>query len=69
MTAGADIKEMSELSFMDCYKTDMFEPWQEVAATSKPVIAAVNGQHLAALNPLSPWLLQGMPWVVAANSL
>lgn len=44
--AGADIKEMSELSFMDCYKTDMFEPWQEVAATSKPVIAAVNGYAL-----------------------
>merc|ERR1711990_567466 len=44
--AGADIKEMSDMSFMDCYKSDMFESWTEVTNTSKPVIAAVNGYAL-----------------------
>lgn len=41
--AGADIKEMSSRSYMECYKTNMFDDWEGVANTNKPVIAAVNG--------------------------
>ncbi|MEL6608779.1 MAG: enoyl-CoA hydratase [Pseudomonadota bacterium] len=45
--AGADIKEMSELSFVDVYTSDMFA--REVEAfmsVRKPVIAAVSGYAL-----------------------
>jgi len=41
--AGADIKEMSELSFPGTYKDKFLEGWDGVARTRKPIIAAVNG--------------------------
>jgi len=41
--AGADIKEMSERTYMECYKSNMFDSWENVSRTNKPVIAAVNG--------------------------
>jgi enoyl-CoA hydratase len=41
--AGADIKEMAPRTYMDCYKSDMFDAWEGITQTSKPVIAAVNG--------------------------
>jgi len=41
--AGADIVEMSSRTYMECYKSDMFDAWEGVAKTNKPVIAAVNG--------------------------
>jgi len=41
--AGADIKEMSDKTFMDVYLTDMLAGWERVAGTRKPVIAAVAG--------------------------
>jgi enoyl-CoA hydratase len=44
--AGADIKEMSELSFADVYSGDFFEPWSKFAATRTPTIAAVAGYAL-----------------------
>merc|ERR1711865_1123754 len=44
--AGADIKEMSTKSFMDAYKTNMFDSWDRTTLTNKPVIAAVNGYAL-----------------------
>ncbi|MBJ7383104.1 MAG: enoyl-CoA hydratase [Mycolicibacterium sp.] len=44
--AGADIKEMSELSFADVYDRDFFAPWAAFAATRTPTIAAVAGYAL-----------------------
>lgn len=41
--AGADIKEMQGLDFVDAYVGDFLGGWDEVAATRKPVIAAVSG--------------------------
>ncbi|MCV7065851.1 enoyl-CoA hydratase [Mycolicibacterium farcinogenes] len=44
--AGADIKEMAELSFADVYSADFFELWSKFAATRTPTIAAVAGYAL-----------------------
>ncbi|MGV1790268.1 enoyl-CoA hydratase [Rhizobium sp. A37_96] len=41
--AGADIKEMQSLDFVDAYKNDFFGGWEEIAKARKPVIAAVSG--------------------------
>jgi enoyl-CoA hydratase len=42
--AGADIKEMKDKSFMDCYREDFLtRKWERVAICRKPVIAAVAG--------------------------
>ncbi|SCX05798.1 putative enoyl-CoA hydratase echA8 [Agrobacterium sp. DSM 25558] len=41
--AGADIKEMQSLHFVDAYLGDFLGGWDEVAASRKPVIAAVSG--------------------------
>ena len=41
--AGADIKEMAGQSFAEMYGSDFFAGWGRVAATRKPVIAAVAG--------------------------
>jgi enoyl-CoA hydratase len=42
--AGADIKQMKDKSFMDCYKENFLAPtWERTAACRKPVIAAVAG--------------------------
>lgn len=41
--AGADIKEMSTLNFVDAYLGDFLGGWDDVAASRKPVIAAVSG--------------------------
>ena len=44
--AGADIKEMSELTFADVFRADFFAPWAKFAATRTPTIAAVAGYAL-----------------------
>lgn len=44
--AGADIKEMSELSFADVFGTDFFAAWGRFAAVRTPTIAAVAGYAL-----------------------
>ncbi len=44
--AGADIKEMSELSFGDVFGQDLFAPWAKLAAVRTPLIAAVAGYAL-----------------------
>ena len=44
--AGADIKEMSSMSYMDAYLSDFITPWDRVAQCRKPVIAAVAGYAL-----------------------
>jgi enoyl-CoA hydratase len=45
--AGADIKEMKDLSFSKAYGEDFIEMWSElVHSVKKPIIAAVNGYAL-----------------------
>jgi len=44
--AGADIKEMSSLSFVEAYKTDFITSWDQVSRFRKPIIAAVAGYAL-----------------------
>src|SRR5689334_12118775 len=39
--AGADIKEMSEKSYMDVFLTEFLAGWERVANARKPLIAAV----------------------------
>ncbi|TDD80758.1 enoyl-CoA hydratase [Saccharopolyspora karakumensis] len=44
--AGADIKEMQPLSYMDAYASDWFAAWDRLTAVRKPMIAAVSGYAL-----------------------
>jgi len=44
--AGADIKEMQPINFVDAYLQDMFADWRKVDRTRKPIIAAVSGYAL-----------------------
>lgn len=44
--AGADIKEMSTLTYAKCYKENLFKSWTEIPKISKPIIAAVSGYAL-----------------------
>ena len=44
--AGADIKEMQALEFIDMLSRRLHSGWDEVAATRKPMIAAVAGYAL-----------------------
>jgi enoyl-CoA hydratase len=44
--AGADIKEMSALSFADVFAADYFGAWAKFAAVRTPTIAAVSGYAL-----------------------
>lgn len=41
--AGADIKEMENKKFKDCFTGNFLSHWDRVSRTVKPVIAAVNG--------------------------
>ena len=44
--AGADIKEMANLSFAEAFGADFFAPWGKLAAVRTPTIAAVAGYAL-----------------------
>lgn len=44
--AGADIKEMADLSFADVFAADFFAAWSKLAAVPHPTIAAVAGHAL-----------------------
>ncbi|RIK85287.1 MAG: enoyl-CoA hydratase [Hyphomicrobiales bacterium] len=44
--AGADIKEMSEKSYIDMYASDFFSGWDALLRIRKPIIAAVSGYAL-----------------------
>ncbi len=44
--AGADIKEMQPLSYMDAYKKDLFAEAGELSQCRTPLIAAVSGYAL-----------------------
>nr|ACO09398.1 Enoyl-CoA hydratase, mitochondrial precursor [Osmerus mordax] len=41
--AGADIKEMQNRTFQECYSGNFLAHWNRVSTARKPVIAAVNG--------------------------
>lgn len=42
-SAGADIKEMQNRTFQECYGGNFLSHWNRVSTVKKPVIAAVNG--------------------------
>lgn len=44
--AGADIKEMQGVNFVDAYVGDFLGGWEAIAAVRKPLIAAVSGYAL-----------------------
>lgn len=44
--AGADIKEMQDRDFNDCYSGNFLGDWTRIMKVRKPVIAAVNGHAL-----------------------
>ena len=44
--AGADIKEMASLDFVDAYVGDFITSWERISRARKPVIAAVAGYAL-----------------------
>ncbi|XP_064369610.1 enoyl-CoA hydratase, mitochondrial [Dromaius novaehollandiae] len=44
--AGADIKEMQNKTFQQCYSGGFLADWERVSTVRKPVIAAVNGYAL-----------------------
>jgi len=44
--AGADIKEMQNLTFARCVKENFLNDWNGITKSKKPVIAAVNGYAL-----------------------
>lgn len=44
--AGADIAEMQNLTFDQCFKGGFLSHWDHIANAKKPVIAAVNGYAL-----------------------
>ncbi|NXQ90260.1 ECHM protein, partial [Nyctibius grandis] len=41
--AGADIKEMQNKTFQECYRGGFLAGWDKVSTVRKPTIAAVNG--------------------------
>ncbi|XP_060780764.1 enoyl-CoA hydratase, mitochondrial [Neoarius graeffei] len=41
--AGADIKEMQNRTFQECFSGNFLAHWNKVSTVKKPVIAAVNG--------------------------
>ena len=41
--AGADIAEMKDRTFQDCYVRSFLSEWDSISRCRKPVIAAVNG--------------------------
>lgn len=44
--AGADIKEMQSLQYLDCLQQDFLAEWEGVSRCSKPTLAAVAGYAL-----------------------
>jgi enoyl-CoA hydratase len=44
--AGADIKEMQDLSYQDVHRLDWFHLWDLIPRLRKPIIAAVSGYAL-----------------------
>ncbi len=51
--AGADIKEMSNQTFIEIFKDNFIGRWSEITLIRKPIIAAVNGFAVRCLWRLS----------------
>jgi enoyl-CoA hydratase len=49
--AGADIKEIAPKTYMDVYLNDWFAAWDRLANVRTPMIAAVAGYALGAVQP------------------
>ena len=49
-SAGADIKEMQNRTFQECYGGNFLAHWNRVSTVKKPVIAAVNGFAVSFFN-------------------
>uniref|UniRef100_A0A3Q2NXH7 Enoyl-CoA hydratase, mitochondrial n=1 Tax=Fundulus heteroclitus TaxID=8078 RepID=A0A3Q2NXH7_FUNHE len=49
--AGADIKEMQNRTFQECYGGNFLAHWNRVSTVRKPVIAAVNGFAVSITSP------------------
>ncbi|EDL17911.1 enoyl Coenzyme A hydratase, short chain, 1, mitochondrial, isoform CRA_c [Mus musculus] len=49
--AGADIKEMQNRTFQDCYSSKFLSHWDHITRVKKPVIAAVNGYAVSDSSP------------------
>ena len=47
--AGADIKEMKDMSFASNVTIGLLEEWNEITKCRKPIIAAVNGYAVSVL--------------------
>ncbi|NXD04691.1 ECHM protein, partial [Certhia familiaris] len=43
LAAGADIKEMQNKTFQECYNSGFLAGWDKISVVRKPIIAAVNG--------------------------
>ena len=55
VSAGADIKEMQNKTFPDCFTGNFLTQWDRVAKTTKPIIAAVNGYAVRHLQYIILW--------------
>lgn len=52
--AGADIKEMQNKTFQECYSSGFLAGWDKVSTVRKPIIAAVNGYAVSCVSPPPP---------------
>lgn len=64
--AGADIKEMQNLTYQKCLLGDFLAHWTRVARCRKPVIAAVNGfavslENIQAMSQISLYFCHKSP--------
>lgn len=60
--AGADIKEMQNKTFQECYSSGFLAGWDKVSTVRKPIIAAVNGYAVSVSSPRPrPHLILGTP--------
>lgn len=67
LLAGADIKEMQNRTFQECYGGNFLSHWNKVSTVRKPVIAAVNGFAVGVAPPSD--IGGGVPANIVANIL
>lgn len=77
LAAGADIKEMQNKTFQECYSSSFLAGWDKVSTIRKPIIAAVNGYAVSppplparcspVPAPLTPLFTPCPSWVAAVS--